>query len=165
MFRRLSFKEPSLTLTTSPCQNQTQRCHPIETRPLKTREYARIQCFPDDFEFSGTTSKIYKQIGNAVPTLLAYFIGKQIINCLNKIKINELENKILFNYFEEKIDNNNESRYKININDILQKTYMTNIEELFKYYFEHHIKPIYEKKVVRQILMKLKKKLIKDFLI
>ena len=42
MARRLSFDEPSLTLTCSPAQKQTERCHPIENRPLTTREYARI---------------------------------------------------------------------------------------------------------------------------
>ena len=52
--RRLSFDEPSLTLTCSPAQKQTERCHPIENRPLTTREYARIQTFPDDWGFKGS---------------------------------------------------------------------------------------------------------------
>ena len=56
MARRLSLDEPSLTLTCSPCQKQTERCHPIETRPLTIREYARIQTFPDNWEFAGTMS-------------------------------------------------------------------------------------------------------------
>jgi DNA (cytosine-5)-methyltransferase 1 len=47
MARRLSRDEPSLTLTCSPSQKQTERCHPTETRPLNVREYARIQTFPD----------------------------------------------------------------------------------------------------------------------
>lgn len=85
MARRLSWDEPCLTLTTSPCQKQTERCHPDKTRPLTIAEYKRIQTFPDSFEFEGSTSNIYKQIGNAVPCLLAYYIGKQIIKCLNKI--------------------------------------------------------------------------------
>ncbi len=51
--RRLSWDEPSLTLTCAPAQNQTGRCHPSETRPLTVREYARIQTFPDDWEFRG----------------------------------------------------------------------------------------------------------------
>ncbi len=46
MARRLSWDEPSLTLTCSPAQKQTERCHPGETRPLTVREYARIQTFP-----------------------------------------------------------------------------------------------------------------------
>lgn len=46
MARRLSLDEPSLTLTCSPAQKQTERCHPTETRPLTVREYARVQTFP-----------------------------------------------------------------------------------------------------------------------
>lgn len=76
MARRLSWDEPSLTLTCSPAQKQTERCHPEETRPLNVREYARIQTFPDDWEFEGSLSSIYKQIGNAVPVNLGYYIGK-----------------------------------------------------------------------------------------
>jgi DNA (cytosine-5)-methyltransferase 1 len=75
MARRLSWDEPSLTLTCNPAQKQTERCHPEETRPLTVREYARIQCFPDDWQFSGGTSQQYKQIGNAVPVNLGYHIG------------------------------------------------------------------------------------------
>jgi DNA (cytosine-5)-methyltransferase 1 len=53
MARRLSWDEPSLTLTCAPAQKQTERCHPEETRPLTVREYARIQTFPDDWQFAG----------------------------------------------------------------------------------------------------------------
>lgn len=76
MARRLAWDEPSLTLTCSPAQKQTERCHPDETRPLNVREYARIQTFPDDWQFEGGLSQAYKQIGNAVPVNLGYFIGK-----------------------------------------------------------------------------------------
>ena len=75
MARRLSWDEPSLTLTCSPAQKQTERCHPTETRPLTVREYARIQTFPDDWEFAGSISSQYKQIGNAVPVNLGFHIG------------------------------------------------------------------------------------------
>ena len=51
MARRLSMDEPSLTLTCAPAQKQTERCHPTETRPLTVREYARIQTFPDEWQF------------------------------------------------------------------------------------------------------------------
>ena len=76
--RRLSMDEPSLTLTTSPCQKQTERCHPNETRPLNIREYARIQTFPDNYIFSGSIAQQYKQIGNAVPVNLAIEIAKSV---------------------------------------------------------------------------------------
>lgn len=86
MARRLSLDEPSLTLTCAPAQKQTERCHPTETRPLSIREYARIQTFPDDFEFSGSVSSQYKQIGNAVPVNLASALGRRIVALLNSIK-------------------------------------------------------------------------------
>lgn len=83
MARRLSWDEPSLTLTCAPAQKQTERCHPDETRPLTVREYARIQTFPDDWEFVGSLASQYKQIGNAVPVNLAYHIAKCLIAMLN----------------------------------------------------------------------------------
>lgn len=86
MARRLSWDEPSLTLTTSPSQKQTERCHPDETRPFTTREYARIQSFPDDWQFSGGVGATYKQIGNAVPVNMAEYVGKAVINYLNQFE-------------------------------------------------------------------------------
>lgn len=87
MARRLSLDEPSLTLTCSPCQKQTERCHPLETRPLTVREYARIQTFPDDWKFYGSVNDQYKQIGNAVPVNLAYAVGRSLIRLFNEIQI------------------------------------------------------------------------------
>lgn len=86
MARRLSMDEPSLTLTCSPAQKQTERCHPEETRPLSVREYARIQTFPDEWKFSGSATNQYKQIGNAVPVNLAHAIGRSLIRLLNNIE-------------------------------------------------------------------------------
>jgi len=83
MARRLSWDEPSLTLTCSPAQKQTERCHPEETRPLTIREYARIQTFPDNWKFTGSVTSQYKQIGNAVPVNLAFHIGNSIVEMLN----------------------------------------------------------------------------------
>jgi len=76
--RRLSMDEQCLTLTTSPCQKQTERCHPIETRPLNVREYARIQTFPDSYVFTGSVGNQYKQIGNAVPVKMALALALQV---------------------------------------------------------------------------------------
>lgn len=85
MARRLAMDEPSLTLTCAPAQKQTERCHPLETRPLTVREYARIQTFPDDWEFRGTMAAQYKQIGNAVPVNLAWAVGRSLVRLFNDI--------------------------------------------------------------------------------
>ena len=87
MARRMSWDEPSLTLTTAPAQKQTERCHQVETRPFTTREYARIQTFPDDWQFAGTQTSIYKQIGNAVPVNFAEKLGQSLVKLLNQLKI------------------------------------------------------------------------------
>lgn len=84
MARRIGWDEPCLTLTCSPAQKQTERCHPDETRPFTVREYARIQTFPDDWEFVGSLAQQYKQIGNAVPVNLGREVGYSIIKFLNK---------------------------------------------------------------------------------
>lgn len=81
--RRIGWDEPCLTLTCSPAQKQTERCHPDETRPFTVREYARIQTFPDDWQFSGSIAQQYKQIGNAVPVNLAREVGYSIVRFLN----------------------------------------------------------------------------------
>lgn len=86
MARRLSWDEPSLTLTTAPDMKQTERAHPAETRPLTVREYARIQSFPDWYVFTGGMTSQYKQIGNAVPVKLAEHLGKQLIELHKNIK-------------------------------------------------------------------------------
>lgn len=81
--RRISWDEPSLTLTCSPMMKQTDRCHPDESRPFTTREYARIQSFPDEWQFAGKMNDIYKQIGNAVPVELAKSVGIEIYKALD----------------------------------------------------------------------------------
>ena len=85
ILRRLSMEEPSLTITTSPAQKTTDRCHPLKTRPLTVRESARCQSFPDDWEFVGSISSQYKQIGNAVPVNLAYYLGLELMKSLKTL--------------------------------------------------------------------------------
>jgi DNA (cytosine-5)-methyltransferase 1 len=53
-----------------------------ELRPLTVRESAKIQTFPDDWIFYGSISSRYKQIGNAVPVLLAKELGEYLFNLL-----------------------------------------------------------------------------------
>ncbi len=53
--------------------------HPWEERTISCREAARLQSFPDDFIFHGSEASVRKQIGNAVPPLLAYAVGRQFV--------------------------------------------------------------------------------------
>lgn len=78
-YRRLSYAQPSPTITTAPAQKATMLCHPKFDRPLSVREYARIQQFPDDWVFVGTTAAKYRQIGNAVPIGLGTAIGLAVL--------------------------------------------------------------------------------------
>jgi len=84
--RRIAWDEACLTLTCSPAQKQTERCHPDETRPFQVREYARIQTFPDEWTFAGSMNQQYKQIGNAVPVNLAFALGTSLVQTLNDIE-------------------------------------------------------------------------------
>lgn len=85
ILRRMSLDEPSLTVLTSPSQKQTDRCHPIESRPFTIRENARCQSFPDNWEFCGSINSQYKQVGNAVPVNLAYEIALEIKEALKNL--------------------------------------------------------------------------------
>jgi len=69
----------SPTFTPIPVLYATGLCHPHETRPLSIREYARIQGFPDNWDFKGTTAAKYRQIGNAVPIGLSKVIGQTLL--------------------------------------------------------------------------------------
>lgn len=81
-YRRLSWEKPSPTITTSPHQKATDMCHPEELRPISVRECARVQTFPDNWSFVGTTSSKYRQIGNAVPVLFAKAVGQHVYKML-----------------------------------------------------------------------------------
>jgi len=83
--KRLAFDEPSPTILCSPSQKQTERCHPLEHRPISIRESARLQTFPDNWRFTGSISSQYRQIGNAVPVNLAYDVGISLIHYLKII--------------------------------------------------------------------------------
>ena len=86
-FRRLAWSKPSPALTTRPDSKATSLCHPTELRPLTVREYARIQQFPDSWEFSGTVRKKYEQVGNAVPLGLGEAIGGAIRKAMRSRKV------------------------------------------------------------------------------
>lgn len=74
-FRRLSWDKPAPALTTRPDSKATMLCHPSELRALSVREYARVQQFPDGWDFAGGTPQKYTQIGNAVPVGLGKAVG------------------------------------------------------------------------------------------
>ena len=87
-YGRLCWDEPATTITTrfdTPAGGRF--IHPIENRTLSPREAARIQSFPDDFEFFGTKREISRQIGNAVPPKVSYFLARFIIKILEQEKV------------------------------------------------------------------------------
>lgn len=86
ILRRIGLDEASLTVLTSPAMKQTDRCHPLEVRPFTYRENARFQTFPDDWDFCGKLSEKYRQVGNAVPVLLAKDIGLEIVKALKMME-------------------------------------------------------------------------------
>lgn len=79
-FKRLDRHKPSLTMV--PGHNAFP-IHPWLNRSLTVREAARIQTFPDDFEFMGPRQKQCMQVGNAVPPVLAYAWAQQLNHYLD----------------------------------------------------------------------------------
>jgi DNA (cytosine-5)-methyltransferase 1 len=77
-FRRLAWDEPAPTIVGKPNRKSSAICHPEHDRPLTVRESARVQGFPDDWEFSGAMHDQYLQIGNAVPIALGQAIGRTL---------------------------------------------------------------------------------------
>lgn len=79
-YSRLAADEPANTITVNFVHPASNRCiHPFQDRALTPREGARLQSFPDAFEFRGTRSQVVKQIGNAVPPLLGKLIAEAIL--------------------------------------------------------------------------------------
>jgi len=92
-YRRLTFDRPSPTIITSMVQKASGMCHPRNLRPLSVRECARVQQFPDDWVFQGSTLEKYRQIGNAVPIGLAKAFGESIAYAINHRKFDALRNQ------------------------------------------------------------------------
>ncbi len=88
-YGRLCWDEPAATITTrfdTPAGGRF--IHPQEDRTLSPREAARIQSFPDDFIFTGARREISRQIGNAVPPKVSFFLAefvKRILACDRQI--------------------------------------------------------------------------------
>lgn len=80
---RLWWDRPSVTIRTEFFKPEKGRyLHPVQHRPITHREAARIQSFPDSFKFIGSKIEIARQIGNAVPPLMAKAIARQVVACL-----------------------------------------------------------------------------------
>lgn len=86
-YGRLCWDEQAPTITTrfdTPAGGRF--IHPIENRTLSPREAARIQSFPDDFVFYGPRTIICREIGNAVPPKISYFLARLLDNLLKEDK-------------------------------------------------------------------------------
>ncbi|MBA2403256.1 MAG: DNA cytosine methyltransferase [Bdellovibrionales bacterium] len=100
--QRLPLNEPSPTILTA----RTSYYHPIEPRYLTPREAAACQSFPNDFIFHGSQTAVFRQIGNAVPPLLARALGETVKNIVfkkgkkKKKEIDVLLGKNAFHYHE-----------------------------------------------------------------
>lgn len=82
-YGRLEWNQPTMTITTrfdTPAGGRF--IHPEENRTLTPREAARVQSFPDSFEFLGNKTIVCKQIGNAVPPKLSFFLANAVSNLL-----------------------------------------------------------------------------------
>lgn len=86
-YRRFSRNEIAGTITAAATPENSGIIHPIEDRRFSVREIARIQTFPDNYEFIGSVSGMYKIIGNAVPPKIGEVIGKSIIEALDSVDI------------------------------------------------------------------------------
>ena len=85
-YGKLWWDRPSSTITNNLSTPSSLRCiHPIQNRALTPREGARIQSFPDDFIFPCSRTQQFKQIGNAVPPLMAKHIASVLKKYLEKI--------------------------------------------------------------------------------
>ena len=85
LFGRLWWDRPSVTIRTEFFKPEKGRyLHPEQHRPITHREAARLQSFPDDFVFKGNKAEVARQIGNAVPPLLAEAVAQSVYGLLSK---------------------------------------------------------------------------------
>ena len=83
VYGRMSWDSPAPTLTARFDSFSRGRFgHPVEHRTITLREGARLQTFPDSFRFFGNREQVARQIGNAVPPLVAKALGETIRDCL-----------------------------------------------------------------------------------
>jgi DNA (cytosine-5)-methyltransferase 1 len=97
IYKRLHPDKPAYTITASG-GGGTHGYHYEEIRPLTNRERARLQTFPDDFEFVGNYNQVRRQIGMAVPPLLAQTIFKALLDTLNGVSYDSIEENYQISY-------------------------------------------------------------------
>jgi DNA (cytosine-5)-methyltransferase 1 len=87
IYGRLHLNKPADTITGNcGCVSAPGRfIHPTQNRAISVREAARLQSFPDNYRFCGSMRDKYKQVGNAVPPLMAYAVAKSIIQLLKTV--------------------------------------------------------------------------------
>jgi DNA (cytosine-5)-methyltransferase 1 len=83
-YKRLHWGELCRSITAHIAKDGYWYIHPDQHRTLSIREAARVQSFPDDFRFAGSQTHRYRQIGNAVPVLLAEAVGASVIRALER---------------------------------------------------------------------------------
>ena len=87
VYGRLSWDKLAPTLTTKCISYSNGRFgHPSEDRALSAREAARLQTFPDSFKFAGGLTAQARQIGNAVPVVLAQQFGKYFVEHVAEVR-------------------------------------------------------------------------------
>lgn len=83
--RRIRWDRPAPTIVAHLAKDGYMFIHPWKDRTITVREAARFQSFPDDFEFEGSMTAQFRQVGNAVPPLLAKALGESVIEALSSI--------------------------------------------------------------------------------
>ena len=108
VYRRVHLGEPSKTIIAQG-GGGTWGYHYPEPRPLTNRERARIQSFPDDFEFYGNVTEVRRQIGNAVPPVGVHSIAE----ALKPLFLNDYEKVDLYKILDELTHIPFEERYRM----------------------------------------------------